>query len=70
MTKIIGKIRINEDRIVTTKNGIIETWTRWGNGDENHFIVYNGDRYKLLKSKETEIIEEVDTEWEIDEESE
>lgn len=58
MTKILGKIKISEDRIVTTKNGLTETWTRWGNGDENVFIVYQGNRYKLLKSKETEIVEE------------
>lgn len=56
MTKILGKIKITDERIITTKDNIVETWTRWGNGDEYKFIVYNGDRYKLLKSKETEVI--------------
>ncbi len=56
MSEIVGKIKITEDRIITTKNNIIETWTRWGNGDEGRFIIYNGDRYKLLKSKETEVV--------------
>lgn len=58
MSKIVGKIKITEDRIVTTKNNIIETWTRWGNGDNDKFIVYDGNRYKLLKSKEND--EELD----------
>lgn len=54
MSEIVGSIKINEERIITNKNGLIETWTRWGNGDENTFIVYRGDRYKLLKVKEKE----------------
>lgn len=54
MSKIVGRIKITEDRITTTKNNLVETWTRWGNGDDKKFIVYNGNRYKLLKSKETE----------------
>ena len=58
MNTVVGTIKITEDRIVTTKGNIIETWTRWGNGDEGRFIVYKGDRYKLLKTKETEPIDE------------
>jgi hypothetical protein len=58
MNTVVGTIKITEDRIITTKGNIIETWTRWGNGDEGRFIVYKGDRYKLLKTKETEPIDE------------
>lgn len=54
MAKIVGKIKITEDRVVTTKSGLVETWSKFS-GDENCFIVYQGNRYKLLRSKETEI---------------
>lgn len=56
MSTVVGTIKITEDRIITTKGNLIETWTRWGNGDEGRFIIYKGDRYKLLKSKETELV--------------
>ena len=54
MSNVVGTIKIGEDRIITTKNNSIDTWTRFGNGDDSIFIIYNGNRYKLLKSKETE----------------
>jgi len=54
MSNVVGTIKIGEDRIITTKGNSVDTWTRFGNGDEGKFIVYNGVRYKLLKSKETE----------------
>lgn len=54
MTDIVGRIKITEDQIITIKKEQIQTWTRWGNGDENNFIVYNGCRYKLLKTKEVQ----------------
>lgn len=62
MSTVVGTIKITEDRIITKKGNVIETWTRWGNGDEGRFIVYNGDRYKLLKTKETELVIEDDEE--------
>jgi hypothetical protein len=62
MSKIVGKIKITEDRIITTKNNIVETWTRWGNGHEGIFIVYKNNRYKLLKSKETDVELDLDDE--------
>jgi hypothetical protein len=58
MSDIVGKIKITEEQIITTKRGLIQTWTRWGNGDENNFIVYNNIRYKLVKTKEVDIIED------------
>jgi hypothetical protein len=61
MSNIVGTIKIGEDRIITTKNNSIDTWTRFGNGDDSRFIIYNGNRYKLLKSKETEV-EEIEEE--------
>ena len=51
MSNVVGTIKIGEDRIITTKGNSVDTWTRFGNGDEGKFIVYNGVRYKLLKSK-------------------
>lgn len=61
MSNVVGTIKIGEDRIITTKNNSIDTWTRFGNGDDSIFIIYNGNRYKLLKSKETEV-EEIEEE--------
>jgi hypothetical protein len=61
MSNVVGTIKIGEDRIITTKNNSIDTWTRFGNGDDSRFIIYNGNRYKLLKSKETEV-EEIEEE--------
>jgi hypothetical protein len=58
MSDIVGKIKITEEQIITTKRGLIQTWTRWGNGDENNFIVYNNIRYKLVKTKEVDIVED------------
>lgn len=57
MSKALGKIKITEDRIYTTQNGVTETWTKIG-GDESKFIIYEGLRWKLLKSKEVEVEEE------------
>ena len=57
MSNIVGTIKIGEDRIITSKNNSIDTWTRFGNGDDSRFIIYNGNKYKLLKSKETEVEE-------------
>jgi hypothetical protein len=61
MSNIVGTIKIGEDRIITSKNNSIDTWTRFGNGDDSRFIIYNGNKYKLLKSKETEV-EEIEEE--------
>ena len=58
MSNVVRTIKIEEDRIITKGNSI-DTWTRFGNGDECKFIVYNNIRYKLLKSEENES-EEVD----------
>lgn len=55
MSDIAGKIKILEDQIITTKKELVQTWTMIGNGDENNFIVYDGNRYKLLKTKEIQI---------------
>lgn len=58
----IGKIKIYEDKIITRKSDLVQTWTRFGNGDEGNFIVYRDIRYKLLKSKEVKpVIEEDDS---------
>lgn len=51
MSDIVGKIKFFEDKIVTTKGSLVEVWTKFL-GDESKFIVYNGDRYKLQKSKD------------------
>jgi len=61
MSNVVGTIKIGEDRIITSKNNSIDTWTRFGNGDDGKFIIYNGNKYKLLKSKETEV-EEIEEE--------
>ena len=50
---IIGTIKILEDKIITTKEGITEVWGRWS-GDNNNFISYQGSTYKLIRSKEVE----------------
>lgn len=54
MSEIAGTIKILDGKIITKKNEVIETWTRWGNGDDKIFIVYDGITYKLLKYQETE----------------
>lgn len=46
----MGKIKFFSDKIITTKNGVVETWVKVG-GDENKFIVYQQQRFKLSKSK-------------------
>jgi hypothetical protein len=51
MSEILGTIKITDDKIITKKEKISETWSRWS-GDDSIFIVYDGIRYKLL-SKET-----------------
>lgn len=51
MGEILGKIQILEDKIITTKENIVETWAKYA-GDETKFIVYKNIRYKLLKVKE------------------
>ena len=47
MGEILGTIRITDDRIITKKGELVETWSRWS-GDDTIFIVYDGIRYKLL----------------------
>ena len=54
MTEIVGTIKILDGKIITKKNDVIETWTRWGNGDDKFFITHDGITYKLLKYQETE----------------
>ena len=49
MSEVLGTIKILDDRIITKKDGLVETWSRWS-GDENSFIVYDGVRYRLMKS--------------------
>ena len=41
MSEVLGTIKILDDRIITKKDGLVETWSRWS-GDENSFIVYDG----------------------------
>jgi hypothetical protein len=50
MDEILGTIRITDDRIITKKCELVETWSRWS-GDDTIFIVYDGIRYKLLKQE-------------------
>ena len=52
--EIVGTIKILDGKIITKKNDVIETWTRWENGDDKFFITYDGITYKLLKYQETE----------------
>ena len=54
MSEIVGTIKILDGKIITKKNDVIETWTRWENGDNKFFITYDGITYKLLKYQETE----------------
>ncbi len=54
MSEIVGTIKILDGRIITKKNDVVETWTRFGNGDDRFFITYEGITYKLLKFQETE----------------
>ncbi len=49
MSEVLGTIKILDGKIITKKEGVIETWSRW-TGDENSFIVYDDIRYKLMKS--------------------
>ena len=42
MAEIVGTIKILDGKIITKKNDVIETWTRWGNGDDKFFITYDG----------------------------
>ena len=51
MTEEMPTIKFLEDKIITTKDGVVEVWSRW-NGDESKFIVYQGIRYKLSRTKE------------------
>lgn len=55
MSDIVGKIKISEEQIITIKKDSVQTWIRYGNGDETNFIVYRGNRYKLVKTKEIQI---------------
>ncbi len=55
MSDIVGKIKISEEQIITIKKDSVQTWIRYGNGDETNFIVYKGNRYKLVKTKEIQI---------------
>jgi len=50
MSEVLGTIKILDGKIITKKEGLVEIWSRWGNGDENSFIVYDGIRYRLMKS--------------------
>ena len=50
MSEILGTIKITDDKIITKKEKISETWSRWS-GDDSIFIVYDGIRYKLLKQE-------------------
>lgn len=54
MSEIVGTIKILDGKIITKKNDVVETWSRWGNGDDKFFITYDGITYKLLKYQETE----------------
>lgn len=49
MTETLGIIKfVDLDRIITTKDGVTQTWSRFA-GNSNHFIVWSGVVYKLLK---------------------
>lgn len=50
MSEILGTIKFLEERIITNKNGVTETWSR-GGGDPNHYIIHNGITYRLLNGK-------------------
>ena len=43
MSEILGTIKITDDRIITKKGDLVETWSRWS-GDDTIFIVYDGIR--------------------------
>lgn len=60
MSDIVGKIKISEEQIITIKKDSVQTWIRYGNGDETNFIVYKGNRYKLVKTKEIQIDDDED----------
>lgn len=47
----MGTIKFFEDKIITINGGIMEIWTRWV-GDDGIFIVFNGIRWKLSKTRE------------------
>lgn len=48
----MGTIKINDDKIITKKDGITEIWSKYS-GDTHKFIVYNGVVFKLKEiSKE------------------
>jgi hypothetical protein len=53
MSETLGTIKFLEDRIITNKNGLIETWIT-GGGDPYNYITYNGITYKLLNGKKTD----------------
>lgn len=50
MSEILGTIKILDGRIITKKGSVVETWSRWGIGDDTQFIVYDGITYRLVKS--------------------
>ena len=50
MSEILGTIKILDGKIITKKEGVTETWSRWLTGDESTFIVYDGITYRLVKS--------------------
>jgi len=54
MSEILGTIKVLEGRIITTKNGISEIWSR-GGGDPSNYILYNGLTYRLLNGKEEKV---------------
>lgn len=64
MSKELGTIKFLEDRIITTKNGLIETWVING-GDPNSYILYNGISYKILNGKKSESKKDDDDEVDI-----
>jgi len=50
MAEILGTIKILDGKIITKKEGVTETWSRWLTGDESTFIVYDDITYRLVKS--------------------
>lgn len=47
----MGKIKIEDFKIITIKDGIKETW-ELGNGESSVFIKYNGKFWNLIKKED------------------
>jgi hypothetical protein len=50
--RLMGTVKISEEKITIKKNGIVEVYVRTFNLSSNTWVVYNGYTYELESSDE------------------